>query len=460
MSRELRELIANALASEKAYNLPAVGERFGLSPGEGAEAFASKRTYALKRLVALDVEALPCLAERVLAEYYSYPLDEYLQKLREESETLLSPLTRQRVIEYLSGLHLPGKLGITEFLGPLWPLDELPSEDLRCHSFRDEIHYHMVHNDDWDTRHLLLRLGVDRCSERRLLRMLDRTAHPLCREGHEQDSHVAALNELIRPDRLELRAVSDMSGQAVYETLRVQDGVAGRAKNIIFAANGPKPEIVLPDAINNDVQIIKHAEYCLVYDRALDRGLRWTSLVEWWAEREGLSPADIDTERSLYQRLKVSLQSDVERCLFDAYFKLLRTTLGPNLPALVPQVYLHYDPYTVSKFGAARLARQRMDFLILFSGFERVVIEVDGKHHYAEDNTASPRLYAAMVAADRALRLSGYEIYRFGAYELAAPEGDRLELLRGFFEDLMLKHSASLNAPCVRPGFLRAEGHS
>jgi very-short-patch-repair endonuclease len=59
-----------------------------------------------------------------------------------------------------------------------------------------------------------------------------------------------------------------------------------------------------------------------------------------------------------------------------------------------------------------------MDFLLLLPSRQRVVIEVDGKQHYADGDTASPKHYAGMVAEDRNLRLLGYEVYRFGGYEL------------------------------------------
>jgi hypothetical protein len=44
-------------------------------------------------------------------------------------------------------------------------------------------------------------------------------------------------------------------------------GVAGPVKNLIFAADGPKPELVLRDAINNQIEIVANAEHCVVYDR-------------------------------------------------------------------------------------------------------------------------------------------------------------------------------------------------
>ena len=69
---------------------------------------------------------------------------------------------------------------------------------------------------------------------------------------------------------------------------------------------------------------------------------------------------------------------------------------------------------------AARLSDD--DFLLLLPGRQRVVIEIDGKQHYADGETASPQRYATMVAEDRNLRLLGYEVYRFGGYELSVGE--------------------------------------
>jgi very-short-patch-repair endonuclease len=75
-----------------------------------------------------------------------------------------------------------------------------------------------------------------------------------------------------------------------------------------------------------------------------------------------------------------------------------------------------------------------MDFLLLFSARHRVVIEVDGKQHYAHGDRAEPNLYAEMVAEDRRLRLTGYEVYRFGGAELARPGVDTM--LDEFFDQL------------------------
>lgn len=219
-------------------------------------------------------------------------------------------------------------------------------------------------------------------------------------------------------------------------------GVTGPVKNLIFAANGPKPELVLRDAISNDIEIVRNAQFCLTYDQPVpDSGLRFQDLIDWWRSREQLagSVSDQDVGRALHARLRESLDGNTaERALFDAYATRYRASF--DIPALIPQVYLHYDPYTrhdrrLWGEGPGPLARQRMDFLILFSDRRRVVMEVDGKQHYSRpDGHADPRLYAQMVAEDRRLRLAGYEVYRFGGAELAAPGADAT--LAGFFEQL------------------------
>jgi hypothetical protein len=83
--------------------------------------------------------------------------------------------------------------------------------------------------------------------------------------------------------------------------------------------------------------------------------------------------------------------------------------------------------------------RERMDFLLLLPRGVRIVLEVDGKQHYAEGDTASPKLYSDMVAEDRRLRLRGYEVYRFGGYELDA--AGAADMLREFFSELLALHA-------------------
>ncbi len=211
-----------------------------------------------------------------------------------------------------------------------------------------------------------------------------------------------------------------------------------------------KPELVLADAVSNTIEITKNAEFCLVYDRPLDQsGLSWRHLVSWWTETHAESgTSEQDAGRQLYKRLRRSLDRDrkptdppgPERQVFRAYSELL-SIHGFDLPALIPQVYLHYDPYTrTQRRTPGPLPRQRMDFLLLMRGRCRLVLECDGKHHYADDDgRASPRRYAEMVAADRELHLAGYEVVRFGGMEFQSQE-QALSMLRSYFTRLFAAH--------------------
>jgi len=221
-------------------------------------------------------------------------------------------------------------------------------------------------------------------------------------------------------------------------------GVDGEMKNLIFAADGPKPRIVLADAVSNTIDIVEGADRCLVYDKPLSPvGLTWGELVGWWAQRHPASTPDHTAAQQLYLRLSRSLASGAENVLFRAYCERYGQDGGYAAPALIPQVYLHYDPYTARELQSmpgGELVRQRMDFLLLPSDRRRVVIEVDGRHHYTQDaytdnEKPSPRLYAEMAAEDRRIGLAGYEVFRFGAYELMQPEGPGTA--RRFFTDLL-----------------------
>jgi very-short-patch-repair endonuclease len=79
-----------------------------------------------------------------------------------------------------------------------------------------------------------------------------------------------------------------------------------------------------------------------------------------------------------------------------------------------------------------------ISFLLLLPNNRRVVLEVDGTQHFSRDDKPSLAAYAEMAAADRDLRLSGYDVYRFGANELTAAGAGAL--IEGFFDRLWTIH--------------------
>ncbi|MEU8984274.1 hypothetical protein [Streptomyces sp. NPDC048309] len=62
------------------------------------------------------------------------------------------------------------------------------------------------------------------------------------------------LSELVDIARQVISEYGDTDLQALVGSLGAR-GVDGEMKNLIFAADGPKPQIVLPDAISNTIRI-------------------------------------------------------------------------------------------------------------------------------------------------------------------------------------------------------------
>jgi hypothetical protein len=280
----------------------------------------------------------------------------------------------------------------------------------------------------------------------------------MSRRGEEQEEAAKQINSALRRDGFEMCAVDSVSGYPVYGIVRLQPNVPGAMKNLIFASIGEKPELVFIDAINNDVKIVKNEDKILIFDRPLPPSgqLLWRDLVAWWQLREGLED-EKEAYKSLYQRLARSVHaanSPGEFALFRKYYERFGKQLREKLPALIPQVYLHYDPYTKRERDDEEfLARQRMDFLLMLENRVRIVIEIDGRHHYATEDpksgqfTASPELYAKTCLEDRRLRLLGYEVYRFGGGEFIdtdlkartiGPQSE--EKVLDFFERLLKKY--------------------
>lgn len=259
------------------------------------------------------------------------------------------------------------------------------------------------------------------------------------------------IESILGPTRDTLEQLQELE----YES-RFTQRPPGRFKNLIFAADGAKPEIVLRDAVNNDVEIVRNADNCLIFSDTLPpQGLTWRQMIAWWIKNYDPDSDEQTAANSLYRRLFRSLDSPPEQLLLITYCARYAQPDGLDLPALIPQVYLHYDPYT-RKSGkqSGSLYRQRMDFLLLPPDGSRIVIEVDGVQHYSHKSppdeqgnvthTASPRLYSQMVAEDRRLRLARYEIYRFGGWELTQPHGE--QLLTDFFDELLKQHRPPTSA--------------
>lgn len=464
----LRAQIADVIAiNVKSYNVPAFCARMGIqmsvAEGDEIEANNSKRSYVKSRAMALSLEALLMIAEHVHEEFPDDELADYLSAAKYEKKPV-SELVRRDVLKLLNSAGLLfGERELFAVLELIFGASLFATGNLFIvspDSLMQRIQRHYLDNpEDMSNEELLIECGALSCSQARLFTLIAEVLAPMSRRDKSQSELATCLANGLARSGYTVAVISSDSGYPVYAVVAVASRVAGEMKNLIFASVGQKPELVFVDAINNDVKIVKNADSVLVYDQVmpLSGALLWKHLRDWWGAKNGLDHGQAKSQ--LYQRLSTAVKlakSPGEYAIFKGFYGRYPILLGEeNVPALIPQVYLHYDPYTRRHRGDEKyLARQRMDFLLLLEKGVRIVIEVDGRHHYARPSPVNPEVmiadaasYAEMAAEDRRLRLSGYEIYRFGGGEfsdvdLAAwevgPESNIL--VETFFDTLLKKH--------------------
>lgn len=329
-------------------------------------------------------------------------------------------------------------------LDSFWHLDDDPwSLGPSTRSLGARINRHFLRNTDWPVEELFEQLGAFDAGDARFARFAEAlVAGDVLLDETVQRRLTTTMNEHLRTTGLELRQTGTLGGYPHFTLVPLQLAHARAPKNVIFATPA-KPDIRFLSAVDNDIEVVNGD--ALVYDRTVtDDGIRWRDLQSWWQEREHITDPG-EAKKSLYARLRASLpdNSPGQRILFDVYHRTLGSEVY-DMPALLPEVWLHWDPRTVRERGPQALLRFRMDFLLLLPHGQRIVLEVDGSQHYTRDRGRTPDTakYAAMVAADRDLRLSGYEVYRFGHDELRE-ETTALTLLEAFLPRLFQHHKVT-----------------
>lgn len=242
----------------------------------------------------------------------------------------------------------------------------------------------------------------------------------------------------------ELRPANRIGDKVEY-TLVELTGVKGKIHNIVFAA------IEKPDVLNHTVQIPVDEDKYLLYDEVIGaNGLTWGKLLEWYNNNH--LPFDNGLSEKLWAAVK-HCGLPIEEQFFSFYLEFV-DKYDDNIPALLPQVYLFYDSKVQKERTIKIFDHQCMDFLMLFSDSQRVVIELDGVQHHSDGTVqipdspypqpiASTAKYASMVSAQREMTLAGYEVYRFGGKEFQNQEQAKA-MVQQFLLDLFSKHRIDL----------------
>jgi len=453
--KKLRSLLAPLVVGLKDAGtnavLPALREELGLpTPVDDG---GSKRDRLTNSFGSLEDAGLPEMAKKLLKRHRPDATTRNQIQDMLWSDDFCPPIPKRFRREIARSINFDELYGdqrrFDDLLESLWVLDAndwmiLVGGDMK--GLRAEIQQHVHHNPgDWTAEMLFDKLGAFDASDRRFALFLEGLASADVRPDEAmQRRFVACVNEPLHRCGIELRETGAEGGYPVFSLTSLHAATRGGPKNLIFASPD-KPDMRFRDALDNDVEIVRNADKVLVYDRPIgNEGLSWNDLQQWWSDTRQIADAT-QAKRSLYARLKASLPSNSppQSMLFDAFFKGFRRAV-PGLPALLPEVWLHWDPRTVRERGKDALLRFRMDFLLLLPHGVRVVIEVDGKHHYADTaGNADVQRYAQMARADRELKLAGYEVFRFGAAELQSPAAEAD--VKAFFEALFKRFSVPMS---------------
>lgn len=282
-------------------------------------------------------------------------------------------------------------------------------------------------------------LGLFEASTATFRKLLRTISNSELRSESENRVLIAKINDVLQKDGIIL-ALDESKNYPFYK-IKQQEYKPNKAPEyLIFGAIGIKPNIGISDALDGTVSVISEEGDPLTYDRKIIDHLNWSDMEAWWDE------INTDPNLTLRKRLTDCLDSPPEILFFKSYFSLFQTKLGEKLPALIPQVYIAYDPMRAKDLPNEKTRiRQRIDFLVILPNLKRVIIEIDGKQHYSrEEGRADPHKYAEMVKVDRDLRLRGYEVYRFGGAEFYndqnTAENNAIGVVKDFFTALFKQH--------------------
>lgn len=217
MIKELRHLLASAIADAKAYDVPGLCRRLNLGDGEEQEAFASKYKYAQKRLIDVSADQAVASARLLAAEESHFELAEQLAKIDELKGPAVTTLTRRRLVALFDRLPLAREIEDMELIRGLWPIASLraphPSTEA---TLEDYLHRHTIRNDDLTTRDVLEALGVLTCSRAQLFKLLAAVTAPDARSAPEQVELAEKIDALLRHDGYTLAPSGRISGSPFY----------------------------------------------------------------------------------------------------------------------------------------------------------------------------------------------------------------------------------------------------
>lgn len=223
--KDLRAELASAIANFKAYDVPAICERIGLSEGSEEEAFQSKHKYTQKRIAGLTVDELLRVARLFHAEEGGYALGEVLAKVEDLQIRPITKLTRRRVIKLFDGQPLATEVEHMDFIRSVWPIRDMPAVDgIQYDNLEAFLVQHTLRNDDLTQQELMESLGLLECSTSQFFKFLEAVTFAEYQTVKRQVELAEAIDLLLRHDGYALVKLGMISGSPVFKVRDLPDG--------------------------------------------------------------------------------------------------------------------------------------------------------------------------------------------------------------------------------------------
>ena len=133
----------------------------------------------------------------------------------------ISEVTRRNILDELclSEIEWNGRLNEVDFLKRIFPLQEMPSNDIRFPNMAGDIHQHRINNLDWEDDWIIedTRINLLYCDDKIFLDFLCETLHPIVRTNtSERETLLKIYGAHLEKDGYEICEIRKISGKPVF----------------------------------------------------------------------------------------------------------------------------------------------------------------------------------------------------------------------------------------------------
>lgn len=178
----------------------------------------------------------------------------------------ITTITRRNIADaiIIAKLWYHGRMTEPDFLSRLFDLNRLPSKDYRYSNAYDDIHKHMVMNNDWEPDWVFTdnRLNLMHCDDEMYLRFLCETIHPAVRNSEDELQQLLSIyNKNLEADGFEIIQTDEISGKPIFSGRQIVIGQAHLAAKKFEIKKYLNTEYVnskintMNDAVNKDTDL-------------------------------------------------------------------------------------------------------------------------------------------------------------------------------------------------------------